>query len=235
MINNDGNGYNIIYNFGSITGDGSGPSAGVMEGSNSVLYGTTYNGGGTGTNGTVFSLNKNGSGYQILHRFSTSNGDGQRPDGELLEGNGGALYGATDYSAVFNGSIFMLNKDGGGYKLLRVFSGAGDGSIPRCALMQSSNGILYGTTEFGGAGGAGCIFALSDSVLPSHALFISNSSNSNLVQFFTTSATQYDIQRSTNLFLWSTLTTVTSPASCLVNYTDQIPSQASAFYRLQQH
>lgn len=235
-INNDGSVYNAIYIFGSITGDGGQPLGGVIEGSDNVLYGTTYHSGGTGYDGTIYKLNKDGGSYQVLHRFSTAGGDGQRGSGELLEGADGALYGATDSSVNANGSIFKLNKDGNGYQLLRLFTGtAGDGSSPRCALTQTGDGVLYGTTQFGAVGGAGCVFALSDSVLPSHALFVATSSNSNLVQFFTTAATRYDVQRSTNLYSWSTLTTVTSPPSCLVIYTDQVPPRASGYYRLQQH
>lgn len=234
-LNEDGGGYHTIYNFRSIPGDGYGPVGGLIEGSDNVLYGTTYHGGGTGYDGTVFSVNKDGSNYQILHRFSTSGGDGQRANGELMEGADGALYGGTDSSANLQGSIFKLNKDGGSYQLLRSFlSSGGDGHVPRCALLQVGSGALYGTTEFGGVGGAGCVFALSSTPLPPRILSLSVSSSSNVLQCAATSFVQYDIQRSTNLSAWSTLTTLTSPTNGQINYSDLAPLPA-AYYRLQQH
>ncbi|HXI70074.1 MAG TPA: choice-of-anchor tandem repeat GloVer-containing protein [Verrucomicrobiae bacterium] len=236
-INKDGTGYNILYSFKTTGGDGRQPGAGLLEGSDQVLYGTTYVSGGTGTNGTVFSLNKNGSNYQILHRFSTSNGDGQRPDGELIEGADGALYGGTDSGGTgSSGTIYKLNKDSSGYQILRNFSsGNGDGHIPRCALLQLSNGVFYGTTEFGAVGGAGCVFALSAAPLPPRILSLSALSSSNWLQCAATSAVQYDVQRSTNLSSWSLLTTVTSQTNGQLNYSDLTPPRPNAYYRLQQH
>ena len=121
-LNEDGSGYNTIYNFRTVTNDGRGPTAGVIEGSDQMLYGTTSIDGGIGYNGIVFQLNKNGSGYQILHRFSTSGGDGQNPVGELMEGADGALYGVTyNGGAGSVGTLYKLNKDGSGYMILKNF------------------------------------------------------------------------------------------------------------------
>ena len=236
-INKDGGGYNIIYNFRTISNDGVGSVAGLIEGSDHVLYGTSYLGGGTGFNGTVFSLNKDGSGYQILHRFSTTDGDGQRPDGELVEGLDGALYGVTDSGNTgSSGVIYKLNKDGNGYQILRNFSsGNGDGHVPKCALLQLSSGVLFGTTELGAVGGAGCVFALSTAPLSPRIMSLSVSGSSNLLQCAATSAVQYEVQRSTNLSSWSVLTTLTSQTNGQLNYSDLSPPARTSFYRLQQH
>ena len=237
FITKDGGSYGTLYDFGSITGDGSGPVAGLIEASDHALYGTTYSGGGTGANGTVFKINKDSSGYQILHGFSTSNGDGQRPNGELVEGLDGAIYGGTDFGGVGSvGVIYKLNKDGGGYQILRNFSsGSGDGHDPKCGLLQLANGILYGTTEFGAVGGAGCVFALSTAPLPPRIQSLTISGNTNLLQCFATSTVLYDIQLSTNLSAWTILATKTSQTNGQLNYTNQSPPLTSAFYRLQQH
>ena len=236
-MNKDGSGYGTLYDFGSITGDGTGPSAGLIEGSDYALYGTAYLGGGTGNNGIVFTINKDGNGYQILHGFSTTNGDGQRPNGELIEGVDGALYGGTDFGSTgSSGVIYKLNKDSSGYQILRNFSSSnGDAHTPKCALLQLSNGILYGTTEFGAVGGAGCVFTLSAAPLPPRILSLATSGNTNVLQCFATSSVQYDIQRSTNLSDWVTLTTLTSLTNGQLNYTNSSPLPQNTFYRLQQH
>ena len=82
-LNKDGSGYSVLYSFGGLNGDGSGPG-GLIEGSDGALYGTT-SGGGAYTNqygdglGTVFKLDKDGSGYSILRSFGGEVGDGQNP------------------------------------------------------------------------------------------------------------------------------------------------------------
>jgi uncharacterized repeat protein (TIGR03803 family) len=45
-------------------------------------------------------------------------------------------------------------------QVLYSFAGSGDGSQPAAGLVFDSSGNLYGTTEFGGAYGYGCVFEL---------------------------------------------------------------------------
>src|SRR6266581_1322843 len=57
--------------------------------------------------GTVFKLNKDGSGYTVLRRFSGS-GDGSYPL-SLVQGSDGSLYGTTYYGGGLNlGTAFRL-------------------------------------------------------------------------------------------------------------------------------
>ncbi|HUA66548.1 MAG TPA: choice-of-anchor tandem repeat GloVer-containing protein [Alphaproteobacteria bacterium] len=235
-ISMGGSNYGTIYNFGA-SGDGAGPVAGLIEGSDHALYGTTQLGGGTNFDGSIFKINKDSSGYQILHGFSGSGTDGQMPDSELTEGADGALYGGTVNGGVNSGGIiYKLNKDGSGYTILRSFyTTGGDGESPKCALLQSSNGDFYGTTEYGGAAGAGCVFALSTSPLPPQISSLTASSTSNFLQFVATSLVQYDVQRSGNLSSWLTLATLTSQTNGQFNYSDLSPPLPCAFYRLKQH
>lgn len=236
-LNKDGSGYGLVYTFQTTGGDGRQPEGGLIEGSDHALYGTTYHGGSTGGAGTVFKINKDGGGYLILRSFSSAGADGQRPNAELVEGADGALYGGNDFgNPPVNGTIYKINKDGSGYAILRSFVNAnGDGGTPKCGLIQLKNGAFYGTTEYGGLAGAGCVFALSSAPLPPRVSSLSVSAGSNFVQFATTSATQYDVQRSTNLSSWLVLTTLTSPTNGQINYKDLTPPVRSAFYRLQQH
>jgi uncharacterized repeat protein (TIGR03803 family) len=155
-LNKDGNGYSVLHHFtGYMDGeDGSNPQ-GVVEGSDGALYGTTQSGGPPGDifhptgSGTVFKLNKNGSGYTVLHRFPGMAGDGAEPWAGLVEGRDGALYGTTLGGGTNNlGTVFKLKKDGSGYAVLHNFLNIEvDGNRPMAGLLAGSDGALYGTTD----------------------------------------------------------------------------------------
>jgi uncharacterized repeat protein (TIGR03803 family) len=161
-LNVDGNGYRLLHVFGSVAADGGNPGAGLIEGSDGGLYGTTFWGGSNGV-GTVFRLNKDGSSYGALYHFGRTASDGVNPDTAVVQGADGALYGTTFYGGTNDaGTIFKLNTNGGGYGVLRMFTTNGvDGQNPNAALMQASNGALYGTTYNGGSSNVGMIFTLS--------------------------------------------------------------------------
>ena len=60
------------------------------------------------------------------------------------------------------GTIYTLNADGNGYRLLHVFgSVAADGENPGAGLIEGSDGGLYGTAFFGGSNGVGTVFRLN--------------------------------------------------------------------------
>ena len=94
-INTDGTGYQALHVFGNLVSEGFAPSGGLIEGSDGAMYGATSKG---GTNfsgsilygGTVFRLNKDGSGYIVLHNFAGRT-DGEDPQGKLLEATNGML------------------------------------------------------------------------------------------------------------------------------------------------
>jgi uncharacterized repeat protein (TIGR03803 family) len=159
-LNKDGSGYARLYSFATAGNDGQKPYARLVEGTDGALYGTTHDGGSSG-NGTVFKVNKDGTGYTRLRSFSATGGDGQNPYSALLEGADGALYGTTYLDgASGRGTVFKVNKDGSGYAVLYSFTTNGDGRSPFAGLVQGSDGALYGTTENGGSEGAGTVFRL---------------------------------------------------------------------------
>src|SRR5205814_4145101 len=107
--------------------DGRNPTD-LVEASDGTFYGTTFGGGTTGS-GTVFKLNKNGSGYAVLHSFGDSNADadGLSPI-RLVEESSGTLYGVASVGgASGGGAVFKLNTNGSGYMLVRRFGGRGVG------------------------------------------------------------------------------------------------------------
>jgi len=161
-INKNGTGYQVVHDFGRAAADGANPQAGLVEGRDGFLYGTTFFGGSNGR-GTVYKLNKAGDGYLILRNFGIGGGDGVNPDTALLQGGDGALYGTTFFGGTNDaGAIFRLNTNGSSYVVLHSFSGLnGDGHNPDAALMQGSDAALYGTTYSGGSNNAGSIFKLN--------------------------------------------------------------------------
>lgn len=104
-INADGTGFKNLHVFTG-TNEGAYPYDGLVL-SGGSLYGTTYSGGSSGQ-GTVFKVNKNGSGFLTLYNFSGGL-DGGRPLGGLTA-DGNALYGTTGKGGELGGgTVFRLS------------------------------------------------------------------------------------------------------------------------------
>ena len=148
-INPDGSGYTSFHSTPNAT-DGGGAVGELVICSN-TLYGTTTGGGSNGV-GTIFAINTDGSGYEVLHSFSGFQGnpddDGCLPYGGLVVSNG-VLYGTTygyDSSTTFPyGSVFRMNVDGNDFTNLYAFTGGADGANPFSSLVLAGN-VLYGTS-----------------------------------------------------------------------------------------
>ncbi len=165
-INNHGNVFKITTNgaltsLHSFTGgdDGANPRAGLVQGSDGYLYGTTYDGGTGGYNGsgTVFKISTNGA-LTTLHLFTGGN-DGRTPDAGLIQGRDGNFYGATIEGGVGgSGTVFKISGSGT-LTTLYSFTGGDDGYAPGAALVQGSDGNFYGISE--GGLGYGTLFKIS--------------------------------------------------------------------------
>jgi uncharacterized delta-60 repeat protein len=152
-VNLDGSGYTVIKDFTNQL-DGAYPNGSLLISEN-ILYGTTSGGGSNGF-GAVFTLNTDGSGFTVLHSFSSvvwsssagTNADGAWPQSGLLL-SGGMLYGtAVGGGTNGHGTIFRVSTDGSDYAVIKDFTG-NEGSNPSGRLTLS-DGTLYGTTEVGG-------------------------------------------------------------------------------------
>jgi uncharacterized repeat protein (TIGR03803 family) len=93
-INTNGSGYQKLYSFMTNGSDAANAYAGLVEWSDGLLYGTTYNGGAS-NNGAVFRIGKDGTHYSVLKSFTGSGGDGANPHAGLMAGTDGSLYGTT--------------------------------------------------------------------------------------------------------------------------------------------
>lgn len=158
-LRRDGSGYTVLHHFQGAPADGSQSVAGLAEGPDGFLYGTT-SGGGINNRGVVFKLNRDGSGYAILHHFGSNANDGLNPQAGILIGSEGILYGAARMGGLFGaGALVKLNSNGSGYSAFYEFSGPTDGAQPRGTLLEITN-RLYGTTSVGGESGRGTVFGL---------------------------------------------------------------------------
>ena len=147
-----GGAYSALYQF-SGGGDGGHPLAALVLGTDGAFYGTTSIAGASNA-GTTFRFTPP-HGLATLHAFSGTDGtgrDGAYPQASLLQANDGNFYGTTYAGGAFGvGTIFRMTPDGD-VMSIHAFagSGKGDGANPLAALIQGSNGLLYGTTSSGG-------------------------------------------------------------------------------------
>src|SRR2546425_664493 len=76
--------------------------------------------------GTIFKVNTDGSGYEVLHFFTNPPTDGYRPTCSLVLSNG-KLYGTTSgYDGGGYSTLFSMNTDGSGYAVLHSFIANGE-------------------------------------------------------------------------------------------------------------
>lgn len=148
----------VLYSFGA-GNDGQHPYAGVIQGSDGNLYGTTYQGGTSGL-GTVYKITPGGT-ETVLHSFVGGNSDGASPEAGVIQGTDGNLYGNTlQGGAAGLGTVFKFTP-GGVETILHVFAGSSDGANPSANLVQGTDGNLYGSTGAGGVGGYGTFFKVA--------------------------------------------------------------------------
>jgi uncharacterized repeat protein (TIGR03803 family) len=161
----------VLYSFKGGS-DGSNPNGGLISDKEGALYGTTSNGGGSGT---VFKLTPPGKGRNawtktVLYSFCSlpNCSDGRLP-GELASGlvfdKEGALYGTAGGGGTGDqGLVFKLTPPANGQTawtetVLYSFNGGSDGSVP-VGPIADIGGALYGTTGGGGLG-SGTVFKLT--------------------------------------------------------------------------
>jgi len=162
-VNTNGTGFRTLVGFGDGVGtgkpsvaDGAEPTCGLILAGN-TLYGTASVGGES--EGTVYAVNTNGTGFKTLHVFTSGSDGGAPAAGLILSGN--TLYGTAQYGGLLGqGTVFAVNADGAGFTNLYSFTGGSDGAAPYCGLILSGN-TLYGTAQYGGLQGQGVVFKVN--------------------------------------------------------------------------
>ena len=129
------------------------PEAGLVQGSDSNFYGTTYEG-GANDDGTVFKITPQGT-LTTLWQFSGTNGI--YPMAGLVQGSDGNFYGTTYGGGPTNfyypngyGTVFKITSQGTLTTLWQFGNNPTKGTFPLAGLVQGSDGNFYGTAYEGG-------------------------------------------------------------------------------------
>ena len=167
--------FQVLHSF-SGGGDGGSPSAGLTMDRAGNLYGTTQFG-GAGLEGTVFKLSRAGSGRVLstLYGFCGSS-DGGYPEGRVVFGPDGGLYGTTSVGGEGYGTVFEIRPPATvchavscpwTETVLYRFQAGSDGAGPQYVDLSFDRfGNIYGTTLAGGlstceGGTCGVVFQLT--------------------------------------------------------------------------
>jgi uncharacterized repeat protein (TIGR03803 family) len=163
----------VLHSFNGTTHGNS--ADGVVQDNDGNLYGTTFGGGdtscilykGSGC-GVVYKLDTSGK-ETVLYSFKGKS-DGAFPAALLVMDKAGNLYGTAslggDEKAVCHlpdspvgcGTVFKIDNAGAFSALIKFDSS--DGLYPG-ALTEDVDGIIFGTTSFGGSGCCGVVYKLN--------------------------------------------------------------------------
>ncbi len=149
------NTYTDVYDFDNT--HGANPYNALVD-VGGILYGSAY--ASSNNYGAIYSFNPSNSTYTDIHDFDSTNG--ANPYTELLNVNG-VLYGGTVNAGTNGyGTIFSVDTtNGNAFTKLHDFDNT-SGAYPYAGFTDVG-GILYGTTQSGGANGQGIIFSFNTS------------------------------------------------------------------------
>ena len=153
----------ILQDFTSVPYNGN--QAALALAGNGDFYGSTNLPGSV-----VYKVTPSGA-IATVYTFCCSPGfaDGDSPDAAMVQASNGDLYGTTQNGGAYShGTIFKVTL-GGAFTALYSFCENQNpegycldgGASPYTALVQATNGDLYGTTQDNGANGFGTIFRIT--------------------------------------------------------------------------
>ena len=155
--------------------DGVNPEAGLVQGTDGSLYGTTVEGGWSCvTCGTVFKITPTGT-LTTIYSFCILGicPQGEEPVAGLVLGTDGNFYGTTPYGGAGStcengygcgyGTVFKITPTS---ELTTLYSfcsqsKCADGEYPYAGLVQGTDGNFYGTAGGGGAIKGGTVFKIT--------------------------------------------------------------------------
>ncbi len=137
---------------------------GLVLGSDGNFYGTCFQGGNNANStGTLFKVTPTGT-LTVVHYFDgTFSGttDGCYPLGLPVQASDGNFYGTARQCGANDGGLVYKLTPAGVFSVIHAFNGSTDGNQPEGALIQGSDGNLWGTTSQGGPTGSGLIFKMT--------------------------------------------------------------------------
>lgn len=146
----------VLHEFAG--GAGGAQPRSLIQARDGHFYGTTEAGGPAGA-GTIFRLTSGGA-FSTLHSFAGT--DGRAPVAPLLEAADGALYGTAAGGGANDVGVAYRITTPGTFAVLHHFAGGETaGARPRGGLLQTADGLFYGTTREGGLNNVGTIFTMT--------------------------------------------------------------------------
>ena len=119
------------------------PKGSLIQATDGFFYGMASQGGNNSA-GTIFKISSAGV-YTILHHFVLAT-EGGNPQGSLIQGTDGYLYGMTKAGGTNNvGTIFKISTTGV-FTVIRHLLAATDGGNPEGALIKGPDSNFYGMT-----------------------------------------------------------------------------------------
>ena len=159
--------YTVLQHFTTAaTGFGARPIRGLTLAANGRLYGMCSQG-GTNNLGTLYEyiISTNTMTKRVDFDATGAASKGNSPRGRLVQVSGANMYGVTQLGgANGRGTIFRVSATGTTFTKLYDFPALPaltTGAQPFTGLTLGANGLLYGTTQLGGANGGGAIFSFN--------------------------------------------------------------------------
>jgi uncharacterized repeat protein (TIGR03803 family) len=170
-------GVTVLHSFHA-SDEGSSPNAKLLESPlDGYLYGTCSHNGGSGDNGTVWKIKKDGTDFHLLHTFSGTDGSQVQHDAGLVSNGDGYYYGTIWGGPSSKGFVYKVDASGRFLTVHTFAGGASDGANPSGGLINVS-GTYYGTTAYGGASNQGTVYQMAPGGAVT-VLYSFTSSNSN--------------------------------------------------------
>jgi uncharacterized repeat protein (TIGR03803 family) len=153
----------VLTTLHTFSKDSASPHAGLVQGRDGNLYGTTSSDITGSTGGSVFRITPDGR-YTELYKMSAT--DGLLPTAALLQGSDGDFYGTAFAGGAYGyGTLFKVSRDGA-FTLLHTFACGDDGGAPSSGLaLDRLTGAVIGNTSLcnSGAAASGSVFKVSKS------------------------------------------------------------------------
>jgi uncharacterized repeat protein (TIGR03803 family) len=149
--------FKTLYNFDGP--HGCQPLAPLVLGTDGNFYGTTLVlTGVTNPNlGAIYKITPTGT-LTLVHMFDGTHGaEAYAP---LMQASNGNFYGATVDGGMYGNGVVFEMSPAGAYTDLHDFDPNTEGGEPFSALVQGTNGFLYGTTVYGGTYNDGTIYSI---------------------------------------------------------------------------
>lgn len=151
--------FKVLHAFAGGAVDGEMPYCWLIEASDGNFYGTTL-AGGLANLGIIFKMTPLGA-ITVLHHFGVASGDGHTPRAGLVQASNGMFFGTTGSGGAFGaGTVYRMDMNGAVTVMWSLGAFAGDATTPYAGLVQANDGLLYGTSAFGGNFNAGTVFSI---------------------------------------------------------------------------